>query len=90
MSIKLVQNIPDSASGLYCTVGRSKSQLYFFVMGSFIGRCESHTRYFRDGKLIIGAAKLVDLDNYIKLFRGYFTKYTHASTLFLFNTNILV
>ena len=36
---------------------------------------ESRTRYFRDGKLIIGAAKLIDLDNYIKVFRGYFTKY---------------
>ena len=50
-----------------------------------IGRCESRTRYF-----IIGAAKLIDLDNYIKIFMGYFTKYIHASTLFLFNTNILV
>ena len=48
-----------------------------------IGRCESRTRYLRDGKLIIGAAKLIDLDNYIKIFRGYFTKYIHASTLFL-------
>ena len=55
-----------------------------------IGRCESRTRYLRDGKLIIGAAKLIDLDNYIKILRGYFTKYIHASTLFLFNTNISV
>ena len=55
-----------------------------------IGRCESRMRYFRDGKLIIGAAKLIDLDNYMKIFRGYFTKYIHASTLFLFNTNISV
>ena len=36
--------------------------------------------------LIIGAAKLIDLDNYIKIFRGYFTKYIHASTLFFFST----
>ena len=43
-----------------------------------------------DVKLIIGAAKLIDLDNYIKIFMGYFTKYIHASILFLFNTNILV
>ena len=66
-----------------------------------IDRSESRTRYFRDGKLIIGAAKLIDLDNYIKVFRGYFTNYIHASTLFFFffsssssfhffNTNILV
>ena len=55
-----------------------------------IDRCESRTRYLRDGKLIIGAAKLIDLDNYIKIPRGYFTKYIHASTLFLFNTNISV
>ena len=47
-----------------------------------IDRSESRTRYFGDGKLIIGAAKLVDLDNYIKVFRGYFTNYIHASTLF--------
>ena len=26
--------------------------------------------YFRDGKLIIGAAKLIDLDYNIKIFRG--------------------
>ena len=45
---------------------------------------ESRTRYFRNGKLIIGAAKLIDLDNYIKVSRGYFTKYIHASTLFFF------
>ena len=55
-----------------------------------IGRCESRTRYLRDGKLIIGAAKLIDLDNYIKILRGYFTKNIHPSTLFLFNTNISV
>ena len=56
-----------------------------------IGRCKSRTRYFRDGKLILGAAKLTDLDNYdIMIFKGYFTKYIHASTTFLFNTNILV
>ena len=42
-----------------------------------IDRSESRTRYFRDGKLIIGAAKLIDLDNYIKVFRGYFTKHIH-------------
>ena len=47
-----------------------------------IGRCESRERYFRAGKLIIGAAKLINLVNYIKIFRGYFTKYIHASTLF--------
>ena len=50
----------------------------------YITRYESRTRYFRDGNLIIGAAKLIDLDNYIKIFRGYFTKYIHASTLFSF------
>ena len=44
------------------------------------GRCESRSRYFRDGKLIIGAAKWIDLDNNIKIFREYFTKFTHAST----------
>ena len=54
------------------------------------GRCELRTRYFKDGKLIIGAAKLIDLDNYIKIFKGYFTKYIHASTLFLFNTSIFI
>ena len=52
------------------------------VIYLFIDRSESRTRYFRDGKLIIGAAKLIDLDNYIKVFRGYFTKYIHASTPF--------
>ena len=47
-----------------------------------------HAVYFKDGKLIIAAAKLIDLHNYIKIFRGYFTKYIHASTLFLFSTSI--
>ena len=55
-----------------------------------IDKSESRRRYFTDGKLIIGAAKLIDLDNNIEVFRGYFTKYIHAPTLFLFNTNILV
>ena len=56
-----------------------------------IDRSKSRTRS-GDGQLIIGAAKLTDLDNYIKVFRGYFTNYIHASTLFFFffNTNILV
>ena len=49
------------------------------------GRCESRRRYtlktesYRRGKI-----------DYIKIFRGYFTKYVHASTLFLFNTSIFV
>ena len=51
-----------------------------------IGRCESRTRYFRDGKLIIGAAKLIDLDNYIKIFRGYFTIYISTHRHFFFST----
>ena len=72
-----MRNIQDSASGVYRTDGGSKplcstppDKGQNAVIYLFIGRCESRTRYFRDGKLIVGAAKLIDLDNNIKIFRG--------------------
>ena len=73
---KLVRNIQDSASGLYRTeadpnlFARPRPTMDSMRSSVYLGRDESRTQYFRDGKLIIGAAKLIDLDYNIKIFRG--------------------